>query len=100
MQPRPEYFAASRSYQQQVLQEMYESPELFNEGLLSFHYPLYVADDKELDYFLGSLVKSVGKALGGVAKTVGKIVPVGTIARGVLGPLLLPASAVRGQGCR
>jgi hypothetical protein len=29
---------------------MYESPEFFNEGLLRFEYPLYIAEDEELDY--------------------------------------------------
>ena len=55
-----------------VLQELYESPELLNEGLLSFEYPLFVAEDDELDYFLGRLVHRVGKAVGSAAKTVGK----------------------------
>lgn len=74
MQLPSEYFPAPRSYQQEVLQEMYESPEFFNEGLLSFQYPLYIADDKELDYFLGSVISSVGKAVGGAVKSVGKVV--------------------------
>ena len=37
--------------------EMYESDELLNEGLLSFEYPLLHASDKELENFLGSLIK-------------------------------------------
>jgi len=57
-----------------ILMSMYHSPELYNEGLISFHYPLYEVSDEELDYFLGSLVKSVGKAVGSVAKTAGKAV--------------------------
>ena len=60
---------ARRSDQQEVLQELYDSPELLNEGLLSFAYPLFVADDEELDYFLGKLIHSAGKAIGDVAKT-------------------------------
>jgi hypothetical protein len=66
-----------------LLQELYESPELLNEGLLSFEYALFVADDQELEDFLGRLVRRAGKAVGGVAKTIGrgistidKIVPV------------------------
>jgi hypothetical protein len=74
MQLASEYLPVPRSYQQEILQEMYESPELFNEGLLSFHYPLYVADDKELDHFLGDAFSSVGKAVGGAVKSVGKAV--------------------------
>jgi hypothetical protein len=55
-----------------VLSEMYESDELFNEGLLSFEYPLYHATDEELDYFLGSFVRSVSRAASGVARSVGR----------------------------
>jgi hypothetical protein len=70
-----EYLPTPTSYEQEVLQEMYESPELFNEGLQSFEYLLYM-DDEELDYFLGRVVRSVAKAAGkaarGVVKTVGK----------------------------
>jgi hypothetical protein len=57
-----------------VLDEMYESPELFDEGLLSFHYPLYQASDEELEQFLGKLVSSVGHAASGIAKTAGQAV--------------------------
>src|SRR5260221_7521170 len=56
-----------------VLAEMYHSPALYNEGLLSFEYPLYRATDEELDHFLGSLVRSATKAVGGVAKTAGSL---------------------------
>ena len=42
----------------QTLWEMYESDELFNEGIVSFEYPLYYATDEEMDYFLGKLVKA------------------------------------------
>ena len=55
-----------------VLFEMYESDGLFNEGLLSFEYPLYHATDEELDYFLGSLAKRVSRAASRAAKSVGK----------------------------
>jgi hypothetical protein len=51
---------------------MYESNELFNEGVLSFEYPVYRATDEEWDQFLGSLVKSAARTVGSVAKTVGK----------------------------
>src|SRR5258705_3680588 len=60
------------SYQQEVLQEMYESDELFNEGLPSFEYLLYM-DDEELDYLLGRVFRSVAKAAGGVAKAAGGV---------------------------
>lgn len=55
-----------------TLQAMYESDELFNEGLLSLEYPLFHATDDELDYFLGKLVKRVSRAVGSAARTVGK----------------------------
>ncbi len=88
---------ARRSDQQEVLQELYESPELLNEGLLSFAYPLFIADDEELDYFLGKLIHSasraasdVGKAVGGVTKKIGKglsaidkMVPVSLLSSGL-----------------
>ncbi|HLH15936.1 MAG TPA: OmpA family protein [Bryobacteraceae bacterium] len=62
----------ARSWQQEVLQALYESPELLNEGLISFHYPLYEVSDEELDYFLGSLIHQAAKTAGGLAKSVGK----------------------------
>ncbi len=65
-----EYLPTPQSYQQEVLQEMYESEELFNEGLPSFEYMLYM-DDEELDYFLGRVFRSVAKAAGGAAKVAG-----------------------------
>jgi hypothetical protein len=78
MQPAFDYFPTPRSYQQEVLQEMFESPELLNEGLPSFEYLLYM-EDEELDHFLGSVVhrfaraaKSLAKTAGGAVKTVGK----------------------------
>jgi GH25 family lysozyme M1 (1,4-beta-N-acetylmuramidase) len=91
-----EYLPTPHSYQQEVLQEMYESDELFNEGLPSFEYLLYM-DDEELDYFLGRVFRSVAKAAGsaakvagGVAKTVGKglsavdkIVPISVLTSGL-----------------
>ena len=64
-----------------ILQEMYESEEQYNDGLLSFRYPLFEATDEELDYFLGGLIHSathavaaVTKPVAAVAKTVGKAV--------------------------
>ena len=60
---------------------MYESDELFNEGLSSFEYPLFRASDDELEQFLGSLihkatraVSDVGKVVGSAAKAAGKVV--------------------------
>jgi hypothetical protein len=64
-----------------TLQEMYESDELLNEGLLSFEYPLFHATDEELDYFLGSLVKKVSRAASGVVKTAGSVAK--TVGKGV-----------------
>lgn len=77
----------------QTLWGMYESDELFNEGIVSFEYPLYRATDEEMDYFLGKLARrvsraarGVAKAAGGVAKgigrgvnTIGKVVPLSTL---------------------
>lgn len=56
-----------------LLLEMYESDELFNEGLLSFEYPLYHATDEELDYFLGALAKRAARAASGAARSVGRV---------------------------
>ena len=80
MQAAFEYFPTPRSYEQEVLQEMYESPELFNEGLPSFEYLLYM-EDEELDHFLGSVVHSLAKAAGGVAKAAGGVVK--TVGKGL-----------------
>ena len=92
---------ASRSEQQEMLEELFQSDELLNEGLLSFEYPLLVAEDEELDLFLGKLIRrarkavsgvarGVGKTVGGVARTVGKglsaidkVVPVSMLTRGL-----------------
>lgn len=73
MQPNYAYYRPPISRSTDVLTEMYHSPELHNEGLLSFEYPLYRASDEELDYFLGGLIHSASKAVGGVAKTVGSV---------------------------
>jgi len=51
---------------------MYESDELFDEGLLSFEYPVYYATDEELDHFLGSLARRASRAASGVARSVGR----------------------------
>jgi outer membrane protein OmpA-like peptidoglycan-associated protein len=82
----PDRLSPARSYQQEVLQALYESPELLNEGLISFEYPLYEVSDEELDYFLGSLIHQVAKTAGGVAKTVGK--GISTVSRVVPMPVL------------
>jgi len=87
MQPRPA----------QTLWEMYESDELFNEGILSFEYPLYHATDEEMDYFLGKLVKRVGRAASGVAKAAGGIakgIGKGVNAIGKVVPLSTLTSAI------
>ena len=81
MQAGIEYLPNPHSYQQEVLQEMYESSELLNEGLPSFEYALYMADDEELDHFLGSVVHSIAKAAKGVAKTAGGVVK--TVGKGI-----------------
>src|SRR5215203_5675530 len=76
-------YAENDSDVQRILQELYESEELLNEGVLSFEFPLLVAEDEELDLFLGKLVrnasravgraaKNIGRGIGDVAKTVGK----------------------------
>jgi len=52
-----------------VIEEIYESPTLLHEGLLSFDYPLHHATDEELEQFLGKLVHSVSRAASDVAKT-------------------------------
>jgi hypothetical protein len=60
---------------------MYESEELFNEGLLSLEYPLFHATDEELDYFLGSLVKSVSRTVSSAARTIGSVAK--TVGKGI-----------------
>jgi hypothetical protein len=82
-----------------ILDEMYESEELFNEGVLSFAYPLYHASDEEMDLFLGKIIRGaaravsrspiaklasgaartlvrspIGRFAGGAARTIGKAV--------------------------
>jgi hypothetical protein len=56
-----------------VLWKMYVSRQPLNDGLLSFEYPLYHATDEELDYFLGSIVKSVSRTVSSAAKSVGSV---------------------------
>jgi hypothetical protein len=80
-----------------VLFEMYESDELFNEGLLSFEYPLYHATDEELDYFLGALAKRASRAASSVAKSVGsaaKVVGQGVNVVGTVVPVSFLTSAL------
>jgi len=86
----PVEIAARRAVGAAVLQELYESSHPLRDGLVSFEYPLYFAEDEELDYFLGKLVRRVGKVAGGVAKGVGKglsaidkVVPVSMITTGL-----------------
>jgi hypothetical protein len=57
----------------QTLWRMYESPELFNEGLISFEYPLYHATDDEIEYFLGKLTRRLSRGISSAARTVGKV---------------------------
>lgn len=68
----PPEVAARRAVGVAVLQELYESPRLDSEGPLNFEYPLLLADDAELEYFLGGLVRSVSRAVGSAAKAVVK----------------------------
>jgi hypothetical protein len=68
-----EYLGGPASYRRDLLEEMYESPELLDEGLLSFEYPLYHASDEELEQFLGSMIHSVAKTAGGIAKAAGSV---------------------------
>jgi hypothetical protein len=68
----PPEVAARRAVGVAVLQELYESPRLDSEGPLNFEYPLLLADDEELEYFLGGLVRSVSRAVGSAAKAVVK----------------------------
>ena len=56
MQPAFDYFPTPRSYQQEVLQEMFESPELLNEGLPSFEYLAFIA----VVAFVGTINPSTG----------------------------------------
>ena len=72
MQPRSATAYGNEPPGARTLWEMYESDELFNEGIVSFEYPLYYATDEEMDYFLGKLVKRVSRAASGVAKGIGK----------------------------
>jgi hypothetical protein len=63
-----------------VLDEIYQSPDLLHEGLLSFDYPLHHATDEEWEQFLGKLVHNVSrtasrailKTAEGAVKGVGK----------------------------
>src|SRR5215475_16123633 len=93
MQLRDEYFFPPRFYEQETLEAMYESPELFNEGLISFEYPLYRASDAELDYFLGKLIRKAGRAASGLARTVARS-PIGRVAGGAAMSIGKAVSAV------
>ncbi len=87
------YFSEMPSYEQGTLQEMYESPELFNEGLLSFRYPIYHATDEELDYFLGGMIRSASRAVGGVTRTIARS-PIGRAVGGAATTIGKAVSAV------
>jgi len=92
----PRYYSphyADFADEQTLLQELYESSEQLNEGLLSFEYPLYHATDEELDYFLGGLIHSATKAVGGVAKTLGHS-PIGKFVGGAAKTIGKAVSAV------
>src|SRR4051794_729163 len=65
--------SAGSSTNVQRLWEMYESPELFNEGIVSFEYPLYHATDEEIEYFLGKLSKSISRGVSSAVRTAGKV---------------------------
>ena len=80
MQAALEYFPTPRSYEQEVLQEMYESPSCTTKVYPSFEYLLDM-EDEELDHFLGSVVHSLAKAAGGVAKTAGGVIK--TVGKGI-----------------
>jgi outer membrane protein OmpA-like peptidoglycan-associated protein len=93
MRPRSATAYGKEPLGAQTLWGMYESDELFNEGIVSFEYPIYHATDEEMDYFLGKLVRRVSRAARGVAKTaggvakgigrgvntIGKVVPLSTL---------------------
>lgn len=52
MEPLGEYLSPGPFFEQGLLEAMYESPEMFDEGLLSFEYVLNRASDEEIDIFL------------------------------------------------
>jgi hypothetical protein len=72
MQLPGEYLPLGPYFEQGILEAMYESPELFEDGLLSFEYVVNRASDEELDYFLGKLIHSAGRAVSGVARTIAR----------------------------
>jgi hypothetical protein len=96
MQLRDEFFTAGpyqTSFESDVLEAMFESSELFNEGLISFAYPLHRATDEELDYFLGKLIRSAGRTVSGVTKTIARS-PIARAAGGVAMTIGRAANAV------
>ena len=72
---------AARPFRAHILEDMYESEELYNEGLLSLEYPLFHATDEELDYFLGSLARKVSRTVSSAARTVGSAAK--TVGKGI-----------------
>jgi hypothetical protein len=102
MQLIVERFNPAGSYQGGVLHEMYESPELYNEGVVSFQYPLLVASDEEMEQFLGKVFSDVGHAVGSAAKGIGsavsaidKVVPVSLLTSTLAAPLKAGIGAVQ-----
>jgi hypothetical protein len=102
MQLTVESFNPQVSSQGGVLSEMYESPELFNEGIVSFQYPLLVASDEEMEQFLGKVFSDVGhavegaaKAVGKVASTIDKVVPVSLLTSTLAAPYKAAIGAVQ-----
>lgn len=71
-----------------TLQEMYESEEQYNDGLLSFRYPLHEATDEELDYFLGGLISSATHAVETVTK------PLAAVVKPIVKPVVKPLEGV------
>jgi len=93
MQLPGEYLPLGPYFEQGILEAMYASPELFEDGLLSFEYVVNRASDEELDYFLGGLIHSAGRAVSGVARTIARS-PIGKVARGAAMSIGKAVSAV------
>jgi hypothetical protein len=93
MQLPGEYLSLCPYFERGILEAMYESPELFEDGLLSFEYVVNRASDKELDYFLGKLIHSAGRAVSGVARTIARS-PIGKVAGGAAMSIGKAVSAV------
>jgi hypothetical protein len=83
MQMSTEYFTVPHSHQQQPFQQMYGFPKSSNGSVLNLEYPIVIGSEEELDHFLGTVISSVGNALGNVAKAVDKVVPVSKVVKGI-----------------